>query len=667
MKHRLASIEPSRPGLLRNGNFLLLWLAYGISAFGDHLSELGLMRELRVEQSGRQVQTQALMTFLFFAPFFACGAFAGTVADRLSRRIVMIAADLARAAIVLSLPLWVEWQVRGRGETLGQGDLFVALLPLLALGVFASFFSPARQALLPQVVHQDLLVRANSISSGLGTIAAMLSNMVGGVLAGISPRLNFLTDAATFVASALLVAGIRVPNGRGPDKERARQAAQATGGTGRQGETAGRSIPEAPAEAGRESFGRMIVQGVRYVRSHGRVAELIALAAVFWTAAAVFTSVLPSVVFRRYHLDYAWLGGMRGALAGGMLLGAILLTLLGDRIRSELVNLIAIVGAGASLIGFAWAGRISIGMPMGILVGVCGSMLLISVNTMLQRIVSNRWRGRVFGIADVATMAGLLAATGLLGLWPIRTLDTLVPQVLTVLGILMAALGIAMHRMQGRRLNLRPWQLLVWRLNEFYCKWWLRTRRDGRCTVPAGSAILAANHTSYVDPLVLYATGRQRLIGFMVAKEYCDMPLVGRFLRAIGCIPTTRSGQDLSATREAIRHLHNGRLVGVFPQGRIELAGESAAARGGVVLLALHAKVPVIPVHISGTCHSESAAWSFLRRHRVCIHYGKPIDLSAYYDKPLDKELRDQIAGTILQKILEMAPRGPDASEPKSD
>ena len=638
--------ETAPAGLLRNSNFILLWLAYGISAFGDHLSELGLMRELQVEQSGRQVQTQALMTFLFFAPFFACGWLAGTVADRLPRRIVMIAADLARAAIVLSLPLWVEWQVRSRGETLGQGDLFVALLPLLALGVFASFFSPARQALLPQVVRQDQLVQANSISSGLGTIAAMLSNMVGGVLAGISPRLNFMTDAATFVASAVLVGGIRVPSSR-----RGRTAGKETGTEGDK-EKASHGEPGAPTDAAQESFGRMVVQGVRYVRMHRRVAELILLAAMFWTAAAVFTSVLPSVVFRRYHLDYAWLGGMRGTLAGGMLLGAILLTLLGDRIRSELVNLIAMVGAGVSLIGFAWADRVSVGMPLAILVGISGSMLLISVNTMLQRIVSNRWRGRVFGIADVATMAGLLAATGLLGLWPIRNLDGLVPQILTVLGILMVAMGIAMHRMQSRRLHLRPWQLLVWRINEFYCKWWLRAKRDGPCTVPpAGPAILAANHTSYVDPLVLYATGPQRLISFMVAKEYCDMPVLGRLLRGIGSVPTTRSGQDLPATREAIRQLHEGRLVGIFPQGRIELPDEQVEARGGIVLLALHSRVPVIPVHISGTRHSESAAWSFLRRHRVRIRYGKPIDLSAWYDKPLDKELRDQLGRIILQKI----------------
>jgi 1-acyl-sn-glycerol-3-phosphate acyltransferase len=623
--------EPTAPGeapprLLRNTGFVLLWLAYGVSAFGDHLSELGVMRELQVEHSDRQVQTQALMTFLFFVPFFCCGWLAGTIADRLPRRLVMIAADLARAAIVFCLPLWVECRCGAGGSSCRGGDVVRALLPLLALGIFASFFSPARQALLPQLVRQDQLVQANSITSGLGTIAAMLSNMVGGVLAGISPRLNFMTDAATFVASAALVTGIRVPK---------------------------RAAQNAPAE----SFSRSVAQGVRYVASHRRTGELILLASLFWTAAGIFTSVLPSVVFDRYELGYAWVGWMRGMLAGGMLLGALVLTCLGDRIRSELVNFIAMVGAGAALVGFAWSRSVYVGLPLGTLVGICGAMLLISVNTMLQRIVPNRWRGRVFGISDMTTIAGLLAATGLLGLSPIPGLDQHVPQVLTVLGLLMVATGVVMHGVQSRRAELRPWQLLMWRIAEVYAKWWFRAQRDGPCTVPpTGPVILAANHTSFIDPVLLYATGRQRLIDFMVAREYYQMPVVGRFLRAIRCIPATRSGQDLPATREAIRRLEQGDVVGIFPQGRIELPGEQVGPRGGIAVLALHSRAPVIPVHISGTRHCESILWTYLRRHRARIRYGKPIDLSAYYDRPVDKALREEIGRIILERILELAP-----------
>lgn len=655
-----SSVAPTGTPLVRNSNFVLLWAAYGISAFGDHLSELAMMRELQIEHSTRQVQMQALLTFLFFVPFFAAGWLAGAIADRLPRRIVMIGADLARAAIVLALPVWVESQVRGRGETLQQSDLVTALLPVLALGLFAAFFSPARQALLPQLVRDDQLVQANSITSGLGTIAAMLSNMVGGVLASISPRLNFMTDAGTFVASALLVSGIRVRNSTQGDKEKGRQGE--TTGDSRQGGTQGyrKGYRDEP---GAESFGKMVLQGLSYVRTHRRVMELILLASLFWTGAGIFTSMLPSVVFGRYGLGYEWVGWIRGMLAGGMLLGAILLTWLGDRIHGELVNLLALVGAGAALVGFAWAPSAIVGMVMAVLVGVTGAMLLISVNTMLQRMVPNRWRGRVFGIGDMATMAGLLAATGSLGLWTIPGLDRHVPQVLTVLGVIMGLTGLAMHAIQGERSGLGWWFQLLWRLNQFYARWWMRVERVGPCTVPAeGPVILAANHTSYVDPLLLYATGSQRVIGFLVASEYLDMPVLGRFLRNVRCIRTTRSGQDLAATREAVRRLAVGEAVGIFPKGRIERPDDAPIEpplqpHPGIVLLALRSKAPVVPVHISGTYYNaDRPVWTFLHRHRGRVRYGPAIDLSAYYGKPVDKQTREELAGLIWSRIQALGP-----------
>ncbi len=563
--------------MLRNRNFLFLWAAYSISAFGDHLADLGLMRVLRIEHSTRQVQTQALMTFLFFLPAFAIGWLAGTLADRLPRRAVMIGADLIRAAILLALPFWLAAQVRTTGANLQLDDLLVALAPLLLLGLFSELFSPARSALLPQLVRDDQLVRANSISSGMGTIAAMLSNMVGGVLAEIDPIINFLADAGTFIASALFVIGIRLPGAR-------RAPGKPTGDS---------AVPPRPHH---EPFSRMIAEGLRYVRTHHRVMELIILATFFWTGAAVFTSVLPSVVFDRYHLGYDWVGWMRGALAGGMLLGAILLTALGDRIHGELVNFMAMLGAGAALIGFAWVSSVAAGIVMAALVGIAGAALLISINTMLQRIVPNRARGRVFGITDVATMAGLLVATGLLGLWPIPGLDTYVPHILTILGIVIAMAGMIMHAIASRRTGLGSWFQLLWRLNHFYVRWWYRLERVNSYGAPrTGPAILAANHTTYIDPLLLYGTAPPRIIGFMVAQEYLDMPVLGRFLRSVQCIATTRSGHDLAATRQAIRRLQAGQLVGIFPQGHIQLPDQPSPPQEGIVLLALRSRARSSP------------------------------------------------------------------------
>ncbi|OQY96048.1 MAG: hypothetical protein B6D36_19850, partial [Planctomycetes bacterium UTPLA1] len=82
--------------LLSNRNFILLWIAYGISAFGDHLSEMALLSLQHALDPGVTDVTrrQAIMLFVFMFPFFAFGPVFGMVADRLPRKWIMVAADV---------------------------------------------------------------------------------------------------------------------------------------------------------------------------------------------------------------------------------------------------------------------------------------------------------------------------------------------------------------------------------------------------------------------------------------------------------------------------------------------------------------------------------------------------------------------------------------------
>ena len=153
--------------LLRNRNFILLFCAYGISAFGDHLSELGIMRKMAIEEGNEKTRIGALMLFCFFLPYVLLGPVAGALADRLPRRWIMIATDLARGLIALAIPWYIAW--------LDDPGSKMMILPILGLGLFASFFNPARLAFVPQVVENDRLTQANSLLNGLAPIAAIIS------------------------------------------------------------------------------------------------------------------------------------------------------------------------------------------------------------------------------------------------------------------------------------------------------------------------------------------------------------------------------------------------------------------------------------------------------------------------------------------------------------
>lgn len=626
--------RPARPSIFTNHSFWLLWWAVGVSAFGDHLAELGLMRLLRLDEREDQAAIQAQMTFFFFLPYVFVGPFAGWLADRLPRRAIMITADLVRAVVVASIPFLLDAS--------GERPILGAMAPLFVVGFFASLFSPARLALLPALVEDENLTEANSLIAGLSIIGALLSNVVGGWLAQRNPQLNFEIDAATFVVSAVLVFFISTP------QSGARR----------------RSVqPAASAHPLRD-----IRRALQYVRAHRRVFQLILLATVFWTAGAAFKSFLPPVVFHWYREHHPWitddnqyamLGYLNGAIGAGMLLGAVLLTYFADALRAQWIVTWSLVFAGLAVFGFASTSNIYVGAGMAVLVGTFGAGINISVTTLLQRMVPDRSLGRVFGIRDLTTVAGLLFATGTIGTGVIPHLDDAAGPALFILGAGLIAVG--GYSLASR---LKPsavgYELQFYKnFNEFFCKWWYRCRRIGPCTIPRdGPAIVAANHGCSIDPNLLTAASPHRVIGFVIAAEYYDVPFffLRRIIRQIGCVPVARDGTDTAGLRAALRHLKNGNVLGIFPEGGIPHPDEVRAPKSGIVQLALRSGAPVIPAHISGTRWSDSVFWPFFRRHRAVVRFGPPIDLSAFRDRTRDRDAVDEAADLIMQHIRALAP-----------
>lgn len=174
---------------------------------------------------------------------------------------------------------------------------------------------------------------------------------------------------------------------------------------------------------------------------------------------------------------------------------------------------------------------------------------------------------------------------------------------------------------------------VVVKINELLCRLWYRWRQVGPCTVPrTGAVIITANHTCTADPLFLCAGCTYRKVSFLIAREYANLPIWRFFVRLVECIPVRRDGNDVAATKEALRRLQDGKAMGIFIQGRIPPPGQAVPPRDGVALLALHTGATVIPVHISGTKYRDSILGGFLARHRVRIRFGEPVDLTEFAD-----------------------------------
>jgi 1-acyl-sn-glycerol-3-phosphate acyltransferase len=121
------------------------------------------------------------------------------------------------------------------------------------------------------------------------------------------------------------------------------------------------------------------------------------------------------------------------------------------------------------------------------------------------------------------------------------------------------------------------------------------------CTIPReGPAILVSNHTSGLDPLLIQSVC-PRLIVWMMAKEYYDHPVLGWVYRQVQAIPVARSGKDMAAMREALRALKEGRVLGVFPEGRIAPTRELLPFQPGIALLAARSGAEIYPCYLDGT------------------------------------------------------------------
>ena len=204
---------------------------------------------------------------------------------------------------------------------------------------------------------------------------------------------------------------------------------------------------------------------------------------------------------------------------------------------------------------------------------------------------------------------------------------------------------------------------VVWALYSFqrlFCGWMYRWRANRRCPFPAeGPALIIANHTSPADPMQLWMNHHQntarrgvRTISFMMAREYYEKPVIGWICRKLRSVPLARNGRDMGAIRETLRLLSDGNLVGVFPEGRINLEGVGLLeGNPGVGWLALKARVSVYPVFLSGVPGGRNMVAPFLSRAHVRVSYGDPVDLSEFYGRATTPELLKEVTGILMRAL----------------
>ena len=112
--------------------------------------------------------------------------------------------------------------------------------------------------------------------------------------------------------------------------------------------------------------------------------------------------------------------------------------------------------------------------------------------------------------------------------------------------------------------------------------------------------MLASNHVSYWDPVAIVCA-IERQVYFMAKAELFNIPVVGYAVRVSGAFPVRREVTDYQALRTALRLLHQGEVVGIFPEGTRNKSEGMLQPHFGAAMLALKTGVPVVPIAVIGS------------------------------------------------------------------
>ncbi|HEX4203181.1 MAG TPA: MFS transporter [Ktedonobacteraceae bacterium] len=375
---------------LRQRNFALLWFGALISQIGDWLMSIGLPVYVYM-LTGSALQT-SLMLIISYVPGLVLGSFAGVMVDRWDRRQTMLICNLLMALDLLPLlaahtqaTLWIVYVVQFVGACVFQLVL------------------PAENALIPQLVGEDHLVSANSLSSISQNTARLLGGALGGLCIGLVGLTGVtLIDGATFLFVCVMLLFIRVPT------RPATSALPTTTTT-----TMASAI---------QHFMQDWLEGMRTIVQRRTLAVLFTMFALQSIGEGVFGVLL--IVFVEKVLGYGSLiyGSLMSFQAVGNIAGGLLLGQLGKRlIPARMLGLCATVFGLIDLLII----DIHLFLPglflfffLFVLVGIPGTGMMVSAFSLLQSEVEDTLRGRIFGaymtVRALMTLIGM-ALAGALG------------------------------------------------------------------------------------------------------------------------------------------------------------------------------------------------------------------------------------------------------------
>jgi Na+/melibiose symporter-like transporter len=409
MRHpRKADVRAAWRLLAGQRDLRLLLSAGLISQAGDWILLVGML--YRVYTITGSAVASALTMASAAAPQVLLGAVAGVFADRWDRKRMMITANLLQAAGLVPLLL-----------VHSAGQVWIVFVVMFTEGVIAQFFGPAQQAMVPRLVPEEQLLTANALSGQVGDVARLTGSGLGGVIAAVGGITAVtLTDAASFIGSAALIALVRASGRTG----------------GRAGGTAG---------SHRLTVLGDLRAGLRLVTRDRMLRALLIFALVTSVGEGIMAALFTPFVEHVLHGSSEEFGLVVAAQAVGGILGGLVATTLSQRFSPTQLFVYGSIAFGfVDLAIFLYPlGYVAVWPAVAgmILVGVPSALSIAGLMTLFQGGSEDAFRGRMFGA--IGTAEGITVLAGTLGAGFLSRSFGIVP-VIAIQGASYALAGLAM-------------------------------------------------------------------------------------------------------------------------------------------------------------------------------------------------------------------------------
>lgn len=588
--------------LTKNKNFRYLWLGQLISSLGDRLTQMGILTFVMVRAADKG-DKMALITFFSLLPFSLFGPFFGALADRYSRKNLMIFADIMRAIFVVLIP--VIW--------LNTHAIALIITWFFILGSLTALFTPAKMSIITNIADKDILLKANSVIVTTGMVTTLVGTLIAGIVIKITGiKAAFYINSLTYFISAFFIFMIIYKR------------------------------QEYPLIESENIYPKIITEikdGIDYIRSRRLIRQLISLSSVFSLVSSFAYILILNYGTSVLAQGPLGLGILLSSAGFGMAIGALILNIRKERVNYDKALYLSYFLIGVFTLAFLFKPVFFLTLVCLFGAGIGAAILTITLDTVFQRVTPDELKGKIFAargmITNTVFLGCLLLVGALIKFVPVIILFGLVGSVSII-----AFLGVFLYE--------RRWGYQLLRLFlRLFMKSYFGFSVSGLKNLPkTRRVILAGNHTSIIDGVAL-ACAYPRRIYFLVADTIFRTKPWGWLIKRLGYIPVKRGGFNKEAIREAVTILKSGYSIGIFPEGRISRDDKLDEGKAGIAIIAKLANVDVIPFAIEGAHEAWSLEEKYPRRFPISVRFGAPIDIKDY-------SVPQELVAEVMQDIAEL-------------